>query len=216
MENYSKTLVVGDIHGKLDYLKKVLGYSGPIVFVGDFVDSHDKKTIQDQVECIALVLDLVENSDGRVVSLIGNHEASYLWPEQQCSGWTKAMSAHMITIRERILKSFLRMYTTEGYLISHAGITEKDLNRDWNNDYWYFKVGEDSGGQKLGGPLWLRPSEVYNNDTAYAPNQIFGHTPHKGVMHYGNNAYCIDNLDRNTQCVLIKDGVRETISLTTL
>ena len=73
----AKTIVVGDIHGHVDSVEKALAFDGNVVFVGDYLDSFSQ-SVDNQILCLKMVLDAIEEEPDRVVGLIGNHEMSYL------------------------------------------------------------------------------------------------------------------------------------------
>jgi serine/threonine protein phosphatase 1 len=83
-----RTFAIGDIHGDMDALERVLALFPPleksdtIVFVGDYIDRGPQSK-----EVIAFVRRLPDEIPARVVALRGNHEDAWLrvidrgWPE---------------------------------------------------------------------------------------------------------------------------------------
>lgn len=74
-----RTLIVGDIHGKLSLLNRLLAEAGynpvedRLIFIGDLVDRGDEsKGVVDRA------IDLKRQSPNRVVVIRGNHEAMML------------------------------------------------------------------------------------------------------------------------------------------
>ena len=74
----SLTYAIGDIHGCLDKLRSLLlrcekhadGRPAAFVFVGDYIDRGPQSSAV--IDCL---IDLKAQRDGRVVTLMGNHEA---------------------------------------------------------------------------------------------------------------------------------------------
>jgi serine/threonine protein phosphatase 1 len=83
-----RTFAIGDIHGDLDALFKLLACfptldkDDTIVFVGDYIDRGPKSA-----EVIEFIRTLPKNTPAKVVALRGNHEDAWLkvvtggWPE---------------------------------------------------------------------------------------------------------------------------------------
>ena len=70
------TIAIGDIHGNLRALEDLLSRITPelnagdtVVFLGDYIDRGP-----DAKGCIQTILDFRRTTNGRVVTLLGNHE----------------------------------------------------------------------------------------------------------------------------------------------
>lgn len=91
-KNFKKLDIIGDIHGELDFLNKllnVLGYDSDgahpcarkLVFLGDFVDRGPKS-----VSTVKKIKSLVDN--GNAIAILGNHELNTLnLDAKPGSGW---------------------------------------------------------------------------------------------------------------------------------
>ena len=224
-----KTLIVGDIHGRLNIVKRALTFSGRVVFVGDILDSFTE-SVEDQVECLKLIRAACAENPSKVVLLRGNHEASYLFPQSRCSGF----NTQTYYILQRFgLINWLRLRTnpycliytsssgltlSQPILITHAGITWdiseapfvlSDLIDTLSESFldpssWYYSVGRSRGGRGAGGPLWCDSSEFTPIDSV---RQIFGHTPQPEgkILHYEGGSVCIDVLDRSSTVIYYDD-----------
>lgn len=87
-----KTLIVGDIHGKVDVVERALAQEHPVVFVGDIADSFDH-TVDEHIQCFRLIFKAID--EGKATCLYGNHELSYLIGKMRCSGWNHKMAKWM-------------------------------------------------------------------------------------------------------------------------
>ncbi|MGA9120685.1 MAG: metallophosphoesterase [Bacteroidota bacterium] len=117
-------LFIGDLHGNLPFLKRVLEVypHHHKVFVGDFVDSRVFSR-DEELECLETVLDLVEKGDAR--ALFGNHEWSYLEQSMRCSGFEQSFDLRLNPLKSRmrdLLEHYLWM-PEHRILITHAGLS---------------------------------------------------------------------------------------------
>lgn len=87
-----KTLIVGDIHGKVAVVEEALAQEHPVVFVGDIADSFDLP-VADHIQCFRLIFKAID--EGKATCLYGNHELSYLVGRMRCSGWDPKMAKWM-------------------------------------------------------------------------------------------------------------------------
>lgn len=210
----SKTIVVGDLHGKWEVAEKALVTGLPVIFIGDYLDSFDR-SISDQIKTFDTVINAVKDKKAR--ALIGNHEVSYLFTEMRCSGWRMATQAHIMT-RMSDFKYLEYWIQTEGFLISHAGISNRLLENQniTLNKYLelqdYFQVGDARSGLEkypceAGGLLWCDWRHEF--DPVPGVMQIMGHTAAPDFRNKGNGkskSYCIDCLDSIHKVAIIEDG----------
>jgi hypothetical protein len=211
-----KTVIVGDIHGRVDVVKRVLELGYPTVFVGDILDSYDR-SVDEQIECLDLLLDAPDSVD----VLYGNHELSYLDPVMRCSGY-KERTHDAVLLRKGLIKDKFKehVWLNDDVLVTHAGVSKSVCNelKDVKN---YLKspyrkvIGYYRGGlSPCGGMFWCD----YNVE--FIPiaglRQVFGHTEH---AHLGENHgirkrkgnYNVDCLSRKKK-VLVYDSVEDTFS----
>lgn len=121
-----KTVFVGDIHGRIDVMEFVEKQFPKHlkIFVGDFVDAYDRTRAQ-QLACVVKALEMVDKGDTKVI--LGNHELSYLVPqEMRCSGWAGTMNAMLMSLKSEMWKKFEHFIWMPEHklLITHAGLTK--------------------------------------------------------------------------------------------
>lgn len=204
-----KTLIIGDLHGQVEIAEKALRQGLPVIFMGDYVDSFER-SISDQIETLIMVLDAVKS--GEAQALYGNHELSYLIEGMRCSGFKPVTEAHMMHMNLTPLQDYI---FAEGFLLSHAGVTNKLLKaknitlQDYLDVAEFTQIGRARGGWDThGGLYWCD----WNQEFSPIPNQpqIVGHTRGKGIRRK-INSYCVDCLeDGDPQAITIEDGKVET------
>lgn len=210
-----KYVFVGDIHGKLEEVERALDMDGHKVFVGDFMDSFERPTI-DHERALFLALDASEK--GEATLLYGNHELSYLMPQiHRCSGYRGDFQYILEGNVGRIKDNFkVAFKPAEDWLVTHAGLHPKinaalkkpfqDMTeQEWMdefNDRWspIHAIGHYRGGRdSVGGIFWCDFNQEFQAIDGL--NQIFGHTrQEKGIQkEHGKEAvnYCIDCLDKH-------------------
>ena len=206
-----KTMVIGDIHGRVEIVEKALATEYPLIFVGDYLDSWNRSVV-DQIKSLELVLDAIKNN--RAVGILGNHEMSYLNRSCRCSGFSNATSIHIMSMD---LKPLVDYVYCEGFLISHAGVSQLmlDYNKITLEQYLKDKKFEDVGYSRggwspIGGLRWCDWSEFKPIESQ---PQIVGHTIQRSIQQK-DNSYCIDVLESSSNNVLlIENGSVEIIEL---
>lgn len=219
-----RTLIVGDIHGKVWAVKKALDQGVPVVFVGDILDSFEFE-IEDHLECMDLIFEAID--EGKATCLYGNHEWSYLTHAMRCSGWNPKMAKYVDAIesgdlaetdiryagglRAQMAKRFdLFQFYEPNILITHAGLdkyiwdkynltleTLPDTLAKWCSDPSSpaWWIGRSRGGrQPVGGIFW----NDFQREHTPIPEliQVVGHTRGRGIRVNGTTT-CIDCLDLN-------------------
>ncbi len=224
-----KYLYIGDIHGDYNFVKYLYDNfkNYKKIFVGDIVDSLIF-TRAEQIKSLELVLQMIE--EGNTECLFGNHEMSYLYPNNfKCSGFSNTMLSRINPLKSKIFRLFKYfIYDKENkILISHAGLTKQlwdQFNLSFNNleetlnewlnhnyriSYWskdyeyspYHWIGNCRGGpNNVGGLLWCD----WNNEFQPIENltQIFGHTAY--LDNYKDSFYGIrirNNINYNIDCL---------------
>ena len=166
------TFIIGDVHGCVHTLEKILTHWEPrdqkLVFVGDFIDRGDYSG-----RVLKLLWEL-QKSHPETILLKGNHEYIYKfyyirepqtdWATQGAGRATILdFEKEKITTSQAIafFDSLLLEYDAPCFRISHAGIaiTDTDIYSEDNYEY---------------GILWTR-KELRN----IGKPQIIGHTPHE-------------------------------------
>ncbi len=216
-------LFIGDLHGNLPFLKKVLEQypDHRKIFLGDFVDSR-LHTRDEELECLSTALTLVEEQKAR--ALFGNHEWSYLEPSMRCSGYEQSFDQRIAAYKPRmreLLEHFLWL-PEQRILVTHAGLSFAIWQEcGFTDDNFAGKLGEWSllpiqetpagwigmprgGIDRVGGIYWC---DWYSE---FLPipglSQILGHTAalsvqeqllpsEQGIRQRGSN-YNIDCLTR--------------------
>jgi len=173
-----KTFVVGDIHGCLHLLNRLLDAipwrpgQDRLVFVGDYIDRGPRsKGVIDRI------LGLIRKDPG-VSCLLGNHEAMLLDYLEGIDPELYLANRGMTTLRDyrgemptgrgplippehmafyRSLRPYMEL---EGYYVVHAG----------------FRPGIAVEGQSLDDMLWIREPFI-SSDYNFGKKVIFGHTP---------------------------------------
>lgn len=173
-----RTFVIGDIHGCLTLLKRLIDKipwdpkKDRLIFVGDYIDrGEDPKGVID------FILELKRISE-KVDCILGNHEAmllDYLKGKNRelylFNGGTVTLASYRFSrkneddplIPEDHLKFFneLKPYIElENYYIVHAG----------------FRPGIKIEDQSLEDMIWIR-YEFIESDYDFGKKVIFGHTP---------------------------------------
>ena len=200
-----QTIVVGDLHGQLNIAKKAMEQDMPVIFIGDYLDSFTVP-VGTQVELLRYVLDAV--ADGQATALMGNHEMSYLHTFMECSGYKASTYAHVMHMDLSPLKPYI---FAEGFLLSHAGVSQRLLDHhditldDYLEEGLFNQIGRVRGGSAhVGGLYWCDWRDEFQpiDDVP----QIVGHTRGDHIREKGGS-YCIDVLeDGAVQFGCIDDG----------
>lgn len=220
-----RTLVVGDVHNRWndaeDVVKKFINIVDEIVFVGDYFDDFGDTT----EDVFSMVHWLKENVDNpKLKFIIGNHDMHYKWvnPFVQGSGWTA--QKHAVLNNLMPFNKLKPVYESQGFIFSHAGITEPLLHplkpfdfEDFEQrcyiemnaiatgeDSYIFGVGKSRGGMhKKGGITWAD----WNADFVPIPgmNQIVGHTHSKLIQYKAIENSINVNVDCFPYSVLLVD-----------
>lgn len=194
-------LFVGDIHGDLKLLEKIISKYGnqDLHFIGDYVDSYSN-SLEDQAKCFEIIYKriLKGESDG----LLGNHELSYLHEKMRASGYNYELYPHCQKLYN-LHSSFPEIHPFKSHiyypehklLITHAGLSNwiwkvfvKDSENlglvltEWQKDIDSpaYYIGRCRGGkQKTGGIYWCDFNKEF--EPIMGLNQVFGHTPVKKI-----------------------------------
>jgi predicted phosphodiesterase len=140
-----KVLFIGDIHGKFDW-REIANeakkrFVSEIVFLGDYVDSHDKnssavKQLDNLKSIITFARKTNESKLGsKVTLLLGNHDYAYLTGESGTSGYQHMHAFEFRDIFQKNIDLFnIAWGITEANgkytLATHAGLTKEFYNND--------------------------------------------------------------------------------------
>jgi predicted phosphodiesterase len=212
------TLVIPDLHGKVEVAKWALDFSAKeglnLVFLGDYLDSFDR-SIPEQYDTLRLVLDAVNDDD--VIALMGNHELSYLNPRMQASGFTPGLDAHLMSQKNEMRLKLWNDVFQDGFLLTHAGLSLAALQANkidniqayLDSDHIY-DIGWARGGSKdIGGIFWCDWNEEFEGIEGV--NQMFGHTASTDIRREiladaNSKNFCIDCLDYKVMLPIIENG----------
>jgi Calcineurin-like phosphoesterase len=197
-----------------------------IVFLGDYFDQF-YDTPPDAEEMAKWLVKRL--TDPRRIHLIGNHDASYLWPVDStyCPGftWEKATVIHKI-LGENAKDKFVFHTWIDGWLLTHAGLSADwvtvptDLLPKWiekeekaarqafdqGTDHWFVETGFKRGGfHPSGGILWCDHDELR---PISGVRQIYGHTPGSQPRWRGSDHLCLDTADERgpQHFAFVEDG----------
>ncbi len=195
--------VIGDLHGCLDELKRLLDRLGYVrdergfrhpegrkaVFLGDLTDRGPEN-----MGCLALVLDMVEND--RALYIPGNHcEMLYDYIKGNREELVHGLQATVDELNElkesrceELEQRFVRMFESappylvldDGELVvSHAGIREEDIGEVSDRIVDFCRYGDTTGNTRPDGfPVRRDWALAYRGD----PFVVYGHTPAKKAM----------------------------------
>lgn len=234
-----KTLVIGDIHDKVDLVDAIVNQYGAnydeIVCTGDYFDDFGNGAVFAKKTALWLKEKL---NDPKFKLIFGNHDLHYkFFRNHQIRG--SGYSRNKADIINEVLKhedwgKLLFFYETQGFFISHAGIgqhmahaiegfSRRYLKSVLYEDYYnalpngvysnIFGVGHARGGpQERGGITWQDWSELEPIDGI---SQIVGHT-HSDTIRYKNYDGSVNvNVDCLPNFVLeIDDGKLKEIKIT--
>lgn len=223
-----KTVIVGDIHGRFEYMKAFMSMASEdtqVIFVGDFLDSFDRNVV-DQMACLMMAVDARHRGENIKVCR-ANHEQSYLDPHARCSGWRQETQSMVdaygkARIDEALLDwVWLEFHTLAPILVSHAGVTANWFDMDPDNigqhhvQKWLettpmlYAAGRARGGRALfGGVLWCDWWREF--EPIPSIRQVVGHSnvrlqvENRGVVMKRDN-YNIDCLERTNEYVEVDE-----------
>jgi len=173
-----KTFIVGDIHGCLDMLRRLMDKipwrpeKDRLIFLGDFIDrGKNSKGVVDyvldlrrtcaQIDCLVgnheiLLLDYVDGNDRGLYFLNGGWSTLESYRAGNPEGDGELIPPDHIAFY-RSLQTYLEL---EDYYVVHAG----------------FRPGVEIEKQVLEDMTWIREPFIYS-DYDFGKRVIFGHTP---------------------------------------
>ena len=229
-----RTLIIPDIHNRTDHADHWLATQrhDRVVFLGDYFDNFGDD-VNDARRTAMWLRDRMEKNDD--VFLLGNHDASYMFPlnpQLYCPGFTPAKARGIGEILRPEHWQRLRIaHAEQRWLISHAGfhpvwVEERtvewilgrcdDAMRQAKRGVFdsILGAGVDRGGAlPFGGPLWMDWSSL---EPIAGIHQIVGHTPGETVRKMvkpKSKNYCLDVRNASVAAVLA-DGKLEILEKT--
>lgn len=223
-----KTIVLGDTHGRTDWKRIVDQPCDKIIFIGDYVDTHENITGLQQVENLREIIDFKQRNSDKVILLVGNHDYQY-WPgveNEWYSGFQSAMKASFRYEFETYQDLFQMCYVENDIIFSHAGFTEEFVEKRIGsfseknvNDIFKYKPltfafyhGDRSGcgDHPFQSCIWVRPQSLMR-DHLSGYKQVVGHTTQKNIIPRDYNEekdkfWFIDTLPTSGEYLVIEDG----------
>jgi len=156
------TVVLGDIHGR-DCWKEIIAQetkADKIVFLGDYISTHDGIPEQDQIDNLQEILEFKQSNLDKVILLRGNHDLAALYNWAECTPYvgTRVID-FMLKNKELFLNLTQWVYVLDNNLFSHAGISEV-----WLKDQEISLINPDG-------------KEDITVLNAYGPSRKFGFVP---------------------------------------
>lgn len=199
----AKTIVIGDIHGCYNELKRMMRRlrrkgdynkeTDKLIFLGDYIDrGEDSRKVINYIKQL-------QKENKNVIALMGNHEDmaiqyynaynrnDYLW---LCNGGNTTLDSyygHEKQLYKDIdwMRSLPLYYEDEHFIYVHAGI---DIDKPMNK-------------QNKHTLLWIREDFIYN-EKKYNKRVVFGHTPTMLLTDKYKPLYTPNkNIDIDTGCV---------------
>lgn len=221
-----KITCIGDIHGRKNWksIVKKNENSDIFVFLGDYVDPYVFERISEKVALANFkeIINFKKQSPDKVVLLIGNHDAQYLYyPRFRTGALCKTNLQDTILTFQNNRDLFEFGYQNGKYLFTHAGISNGWFNKynrlfdsfGLNSDFSNFgevlnKVGQDiglipifentskfrGGSDEYGSSLWSDKNELYD-DYLIGVHQIVGHNKFQDIMKFGDDDSSITFID---------------------
>lgn len=122
----NKTLVLGDIHGRLCWWD-IINKESPdrIIFMGDYIDSHEDISAEQQCSNFEDILNYVCNNKDKCILLRGNHDMKYMGYNWARFGHENlVIRKYVNSIKDTFLNISQWVYIDEwDNIFSHAGIS---------------------------------------------------------------------------------------------
>jgi len=131
-------LVIGDVHGS-KFWKNIVNQhldEDYIVFVGDYVDSHNAMSNSKMLKNLLDIIKFKEKYPDKVKLLLGNHDIHYYFlnSSYRGSGFNFDMMFEFNTIFKNKKHLFQVAFMYNNTIVSHAGITNR-LYQSVESDY---------------------------------------------------------------------------------
>lgn len=200
-------LTIPDVHAK-DFWKLGKAWSGPIIFLGDYVDPYPfdfPDEPPDVIQCLTEIMEFADENRDRVTLLIGNHGFSYLH-DLDASRHDYQLAGTIQEIYSDYLDLLHIAKQVDDTLFTHAGVAkgwlkynnlelpdkeaDKVLNELYNASWSpFWQIGYIRGGMDpIGSPIW-RDIREGNLDERFF--QVYGHT-YINQPHITNSEACLD------------------------
>lgn len=227
-----RIIAIGDIHGRTIY-KDIIEQEkdfDKIIFLGDYVTSHEGISADTQLSNLEDILTLKEKFSDRVILLRGNHCLDclgYYWAECYPTEpkVKQVMSVDPLKNRFLSLTQWIYIDNEIKTIFSHAGVSQvwmdanniksiEDINKLEPSEIFGFtpdSMFDCYGNSVTQPPTWIRPTSLYRcNVKGYT--QVVGHTPVKKIVDIykstvnNEHIWLCDNL-ANKEYLVIEDGM---------
>ena len=219
--------IIGDIHGR-NCWKQLVDEHCVNIFVGDYFDPYDLILFDELSNNFLEILELKKRIPDKVVLLYGNHDYDYLPGIDEKTKRYDSWNAQAITklfVESSHLFEGIAYAIGEEYLVSHAGVTKRWLDKylpdvtDYKpsniarvvNDLWSNNkeaFGFNANAEPLDfygesaehSPIWVRPIYFGYCNLYRGTNimQIVGHSRVENITEK-DNAIFIDCLETTVQ-----------------
>jgi hypothetical protein len=182
----------GDIHGRVIWrsiVDKELINVDKFIFMGDYFDSREGISAEEQIKNFKEILELKRNNPDKVILLIGNHCYHYMnQVNDNYSGYQRGYAKSFNEVIETALADGLMQmcYTHAHFVFTHAGVTrtwctnsgididlrgidlENAINDLFikNRIFFSFQMGNNlsqSGNDITQPPIWVRPESLLSD-----------------------------------------------------
>jgi len=126
-----KLVFIGDIHGR-DKWKGFINSNPDTeqwIFVGDYVDSYDISNV-DILNNLKDIIQFKKDNMEDVTLLLGNHDISYIYPGNRCSGFRAEAYPDIYDTFMANIDLFQMAFEHGKYIATHAGITNVWLKKN--------------------------------------------------------------------------------------
>lgn len=188
-----KIVIIPDIHHAIVKARRILDTESAdqYVFLGDFVDQFND-SVTDMIKSCRFINELHERED--VITLVGNHDISYMCRYLRCSGWESIKQVAWDNAGINRTK-FVPCWQKGKVLFTHASLAEniplkdqkKAIEKVLTNTYEQSDLRQldaslhDGGNLHTAGILWNRPQYRSPRIDSVYNVQVFGHSPQKYV-----------------------------------
>jgi len=221
LQNFSmKIITIPDLHGKDCWKSVDFGLYDKVVFLGDYVDSSGKFTLEQEINNLEAIMELKKAHPEKIELLLGNHDILYLYFEK----FAKPNSHYegkevFIRIYNDNKPLFSVAYQYQNHLWTHAGVSNKWLdyysdtislfdNKDLNfelgqilnkmhESYLHILATKSPirGGQDIYGGIFFADKSETSENIILGLNQYVGHTKVPAILKVGVEYGSISFLD---------------------
>ena len=205
-------LVIPDLHLREFWKSVVERWSGPIIFMGDYVDPYSYEWDEDEqrphpVDYLLDILNFKDYNQDRVTLLLGNHDHHYLYEGYNGSRLDSSNWETLHQIYNEDKEFFQIAKQVDDTLFTHAGISKDWLKRhdlklpETNADVYlneiykaspeiFWEMSWERGGwHQTGSPIWHDVREMDVDETHF---NIFSHTQLRDNPLKLQNWICVD------------------------